>query len=185
MPCVHLDREDVLCAICLDVLTAPITFPCGHSFDKHCFNQYIHTIARATILCPTCRAVLTLPLGHRFAINRWMESVVQRAFPEEFHRAKADHAHMETLASPPPTKTAPLVSKVSGFVIVSLVLAFSAALVALLHCPLNASPSTTSLWDIPLDGTEGFFKLGALVVLVNSLWNVYHRLTTLEVLVPY
>ncbi|CDQ77126.1 unnamed protein product [Oncorhynchus mykiss] len=35
-----LSEEQLLCSICLDLFTEPVTTPCGHNFCKACIRQY-------------------------------------------------------------------------------------------------------------------------------------------------
>ncbi|XP_041652619.1 E3 ubiquitin-protein ligase TRIM21-like [Cheilinus undulatus] len=52
-------REDfLLCSICQDVFTDPVTTPCGHTFCKSCITD--HWGPRVPCQCPTCRKVFTL-----------------------------------------------------------------------------------------------------------------------------
>ena len=54
------DTEDsghtvaVQCGVCLDVLRAPCTLPCGHNFCIQCARSALETVSR----CPTCRAAV-------------------------------------------------------------------------------------------------------------------------------
>ncbi|XP_039668982.1 E3 ubiquitin-protein ligase TRIM21-like [Perca fluviatilis] len=49
----YLPSEDqVLCSICLDVFTDPVTIPCGHNFCKNCITEHWNIIDQ--YLCPLC-----------------------------------------------------------------------------------------------------------------------------------
>lgn len=48
-----LSKEQLLCSLCLDVFSAPVTTPCGHSFCRPCINQ--HWDQSDIISCPTCK----------------------------------------------------------------------------------------------------------------------------------
>ncbi|XP_041652616.1 E3 ubiquitin-protein ligase TRIM21-like [Cheilinus undulatus] len=49
-------REDfLLCSICQDVFTHPVTTPCGHTFCKSCITD--HWGPRVPCQCPTCEKV--------------------------------------------------------------------------------------------------------------------------------
>ena len=47
--------EDLICAICHDVLESPICCPCGHSFCRSCLDSWLETGEN----CPTCRQELS------------------------------------------------------------------------------------------------------------------------------
>ncbi|XP_075904858.1 tripartite motif-containing protein 75-like [Nelusetta ayraudi] len=50
----HLpSRDQFLCCICLDVLSDPVSTPCGHNFCKTCITQYWET--RDGCQCPVCK----------------------------------------------------------------------------------------------------------------------------------
>ncbi|XP_070711763.1 E3 ubiquitin-protein ligase TRIM39-like [Pempheris klunzingeri] len=54
----YLRSEDqFLCSICLDVLTDPVTTPCGHNFCKTCITEHWNTNDR--FLCPLCKEAFT------------------------------------------------------------------------------------------------------------------------------
>lgn len=48
-------RETILCGVCLEVFSVPVTLPCGHTFCRECLRLYF--AARAS-KCPTCREEL-------------------------------------------------------------------------------------------------------------------------------
>uniref|UniRef100_A0A8C6WJK0 Uncharacterized protein n=1 Tax=Neogobius melanostomus TaxID=47308 RepID=A0A8C6WJK0_9GOBI len=47
-----ISEERFLCSICLEVFSAPVTTPCGHSFCRACINQ--HWDNSDGIKCPVC-----------------------------------------------------------------------------------------------------------------------------------
>ncbi|XP_014063643.2 nuclear factor 7, brain-like [Salmo salar] len=51
-----LSEEQLLCSICLDVFTEPVTTPCGHNFCKECIRQYWDS--NDLCLCPMCKEKL-------------------------------------------------------------------------------------------------------------------------------
>ncbi|XP_070711626.1 E3 ubiquitin-protein ligase TRIM39-like isoform X1 [Pempheris klunzingeri] len=54
----YLRSEDqFLCSICLDVLTDPVSTPCGHNFCKTCITEHWNTNDR--FLCPLCNKAFT------------------------------------------------------------------------------------------------------------------------------
>ncbi|XP_034047448.1 E3 ubiquitin-protein ligase TRIM21-like [Thalassophryne amazonica] len=50
-----LSEDQVLCSICLDVFTNPVSTPCGHNFCKKCISECWET--RGTCQCPICKTV--------------------------------------------------------------------------------------------------------------------------------
>ncbi|XP_041819560.1 E3 ubiquitin-protein ligase TRIM39-like isoform X1 [Chelmon rostratus] len=48
-----LIEEQLLCGICLDVFTDPVTLPCGHNFCKTCIMQ--HWDSSIQCQCPSCK----------------------------------------------------------------------------------------------------------------------------------
>ncbi|XP_047434362.1 E3 ubiquitin-protein ligase TRIM21-like [Mugil cephalus] len=46
-------EDQILCSICLDVFTDPVTTSCGHNFCKHCITQ--HWDHNDTFQCPICK----------------------------------------------------------------------------------------------------------------------------------
>ncbi|XP_067353126.1 E3 ubiquitin-protein ligase TRIM21-like [Channa argus] len=52
-----LSEDQFLCSICLDVLTDPVSTPCGHNFCKNCITQ--HWDINDQCQCPMCKAIFT------------------------------------------------------------------------------------------------------------------------------
>ncbi|XP_070711529.1 E3 ubiquitin-protein ligase TRIM21-like [Pempheris klunzingeri] len=52
-----LYEDQFLCSICLDVLTDPVSTPCGHNFCKTCITEHWNTNDR--LLCPVCKEAFT------------------------------------------------------------------------------------------------------------------------------
>ncbi|KAI5087853.1 tripartite motif-containing protein 16-like [Silurus meridionalis] len=53
---VSVDLEEFNCSICLDLLTDPVSVPCGHSFCKSCINrQWDGEVLNRVYSCPLCK----------------------------------------------------------------------------------------------------------------------------------
>ncbi|KAM9467053.1 E3 ubiquitin-protein ligase TRIM39-like [Clarias gariepinus] len=52
-----LSEEQLLCSICLDVFTDPVTTPCGHNFCKSCLSQCCEKSQHSH--CPLCKEKFT------------------------------------------------------------------------------------------------------------------------------
>uniref|UniRef100_A0A3Q3ND43 RING-type domain-containing protein n=1 Tax=Mastacembelus armatus TaxID=205130 RepID=A0A3Q3ND43_9TELE len=48
-----LTEDHVLCSICLDVFTDPVTTSCGHNFCKNCITE--HWNINVQCQCPICK----------------------------------------------------------------------------------------------------------------------------------
>ncbi|XP_013365590.1 PREDICTED: E3 ubiquitin-protein ligase TRIM58 isoform X2 [Chinchilla lanigera] len=49
-------QEDARCAVCLDLLRAPVSVDCGHSFCAACVHALLDAPGRPDAPCPQCRA---------------------------------------------------------------------------------------------------------------------------------
>ncbi|XP_078099175.1 E3 ubiquitin-protein ligase TRIM21-like [Sander vitreus] len=49
-----LTEEQLLCCICLDVYTDPVTLPCGHNFCKNCITEHLNFNSQRQ--CPMCKS---------------------------------------------------------------------------------------------------------------------------------
>ncbi|XP_069610710.1 E3 ubiquitin/ISG15 ligase TRIM25-like [Ranitomeya imitator] len=48
-------REELLCPICLEIFTSPVTLLCGHNFCWNCISHALDRRASSLYTCPQCR----------------------------------------------------------------------------------------------------------------------------------
>ncbi|KAG7454163.1 bifunctional E2/E3 enzyme R795-like isoform 3 [Solea senegalensis] len=51
---ISVQQEDFCCSVCLDVLSDPVTIPCGHSYCLGCIQDHWNGVQHS---CPQCRQV--------------------------------------------------------------------------------------------------------------------------------
>ncbi|XP_042569810.1 E3 ubiquitin-protein ligase TRIM39-like [Cyprinus carpio] len=78
-------NEELQCSICLDVLTDPVTTPCGHNFCRTCLNKCWTNIQ--TCFCPLCKE--NFSRRPDLKINTALREVVQH-FKEKFNLEKSE-----------------------------------------------------------------------------------------------
>ncbi|XP_056373624.1 E3 ubiquitin-protein ligase TRIM11-like [Hyla sarda] len=50
-------RDELVCSICLNIYTDPVTLRCGHNFCRVCIDQFLNTQDQSGVYsCPECRA---------------------------------------------------------------------------------------------------------------------------------
>ncbi|CAI9777293.1 unnamed protein product [Fraxinus pennsylvanica] len=84
IPCIDRLREELSCAICLDICFEPSTTPCGHSFCKKCLRSAADKCGKR---CPKCRDLIRN--GRSCTVNTVLWNTIQLLFPEEVEARKA------------------------------------------------------------------------------------------------
>jgi hypothetical protein len=74
----ELQVEDVACPICLEILVAPVTLQCGHTFCAHCAQTWSRASGRKA-LCPVCRQ----QAAHSLTKNYLLAELLAIIFPRE------------------------------------------------------------------------------------------------------
>lgn len=67
---------DLTCAIQLDLLHEPVTWPCGHTFCKECSLGWANAAASAHVSCPTCRTQQSKTAVTALAVNVAVQRLV-------------------------------------------------------------------------------------------------------------
>lgn len=84
LACMDRLRDELSCAICLDICYEPSTTPCGHSFCKNCLKSAADKCGKR---CPKCRQLISN--GRSCTINTVLWNTIQLLFPEEIESRKA------------------------------------------------------------------------------------------------
>lgn len=69
-----LSEEMLLCPICLDLFTLPVSTPCGHNFCKACIQGYWDTAELSR--CPVCKHKLSK--GSEFKVNTLISELASK-----------------------------------------------------------------------------------------------------------
>ncbi|KAF3334240.1 E3 ubiquitin-protein ligase ORTHRUS 1-like protein [Carex littledalei] len=81
--CMDRLREELSCAICLEICYEPSTTSCGHSFCIKCIKN---STAKCGRRCPKCRELISN--GRSCTINTVLWNTIQLLFPEEVETRK-------------------------------------------------------------------------------------------------
>ncbi|KAK7338425.1 hypothetical protein VNO77_19034 [Canavalia gladiata] len=84
LPCIDKLREELSCAICLEICFEPSTTPCGHSFCRKCLRSAADKCGKR---CPKCRQLIGN--GRSCTVNTVLWNTIQLLFPQEIEARKA------------------------------------------------------------------------------------------------
>ncbi|XP_020203198.1 E3 ubiquitin-protein ligase RNF168 [Cajanus cajan] len=84
LPCMDKLREELSCAICLEICYEPSTTPCGHSFCRKCLRSAADKCGKK---CPKCRQLISN--GRSCTVNTVLWNTIQLLFPQEIEARKA------------------------------------------------------------------------------------------------
>lgn len=84
IPCLDRLREELSCAICLEVCFEPSTTSCGHSFCKKCLRSAADKCGKR---CPKCRQIISN--GRSCTVNTVLWNTIQLLFPKEIETRRA------------------------------------------------------------------------------------------------
>ncbi|CAN1188039.1 E3 ubiquitin-protein ligase RNF168 [Linum perenne] len=83
LPCLDKLREELSCAICLEICFEPSTTSCGHSFCKKCLRSAADKCGKK---CPKCRQLISN--GRSCTVNTVLWNTIQLLFPKEVEARK-------------------------------------------------------------------------------------------------
>ncbi|KAF8399847.1 hypothetical protein HHK36_015718 [Tetracentron sinense] len=83
LPCIDRLRQELSCAICLEICFEPSTTPCGHSFCKKCLRSAADKCGKK---CPKCRQLISN--GKSCIVNTVLWNTIQLLFPQEVEARK-------------------------------------------------------------------------------------------------
>nr|XP_048327753.1 glycosyltransferase family 92 protein RCOM_0530710 [Ziziphus jujuba var. spinosa] len=83
VPCMDKLKEELSCAICLEICYEPSTTSCGHSFCRKCLRSAADKCGKR---CPKCRQLISN--GRSCTVNTVLWNTIQLLFPEEVEARK-------------------------------------------------------------------------------------------------
>ncbi|XP_053095547.1 E3 ubiquitin/ISG15 ligase TRIM25 [Pangasianodon hypophthalmus] len=89
---ISVDQDQFICPVCLDLLSDPVTTPCGHCFCKVCINGcWDQEDVKGVYSCPQCRETFTpRPVLRR---NNMLAEVVEKLKKTEHQAASPAHCY--------------------------------------------------------------------------------------------
>ncbi|XP_008667000.1 uncharacterized isoform X1 [Zea mays] len=99
LPCMDRLREELSCAICLEICFEPTTTSCGHSF---CMKCLIHAASKCGKRCPKCRQFISN--SRSCTINTVLWNTIQLLFPGEVEARKNSTSPCDKDASRSPLR---------------------------------------------------------------------------------
>ncbi|GJN27965.1 hypothetical protein PR202_gb16035 [Eleusine coracana subsp. coracana] len=97
LPCMDRLREELSCAICLEICFEPSTTPCGHSFCMKCLK---HAAAKCGKRCPKCRQLI-----RSCTVNTVLWNTIQLLFPNEVEARRTSIASCNDDVSQSPSSS--------------------------------------------------------------------------------
>ncbi|CAE7735559.1 Bfar [Symbiodinium sp. CCMP2592] len=85
-----ISAEEFTCAICISSpLVDPVTTPCGHSFDKACYESYLHSssLRSGRRECPLCKKPVSTKCPE---VSVLLRDAIARLFPEGRRRCEGE-----------------------------------------------------------------------------------------------
>ncbi|XP_028305035.1 E3 ubiquitin-protein ligase TRIM39-like [Gouania willdenowi] len=82
-----LTEEQLLCGICLDVFSSPVTLPCGHNFCKGCIMK--HWENNVVFECPSCKYAFPKKLDLR--VNTFISEMAAQFRDSSAKQSKEQH----------------------------------------------------------------------------------------------
>ncbi|KAL1193577.1 hypothetical protein V5N11_022383 [Cardamine amara subsp. amara] len=97
LPCIDKLRDELSCAICLEICFEPSTTTCGHSFCKKCLRSAADKCGRK---CPKCRQLIGN--GRYCTVNTVLWNTIQLLFPKEVEAQRAASVNLKGKETPSP-----------------------------------------------------------------------------------
>ena len=93
--------EELTCCICLELLSSPVIFECGHSVCTHCARHLLRNAGRDQIVkCPLCSHVTVLkngtPLKQNITLNYLIVTLMYSNDKQPHHHHQKHHKKNKT-----------------------------------------------------------------------------------------